>query len=240
MRQGSNPKRGRGRNNGRKPSPVRSSVHDSTGPNIRVRGNAYQVMEKYLAMARDAAAAGDRIAAENYYQHAEHYFRTLNASGGNGMGDRHHHMNTPSDPTGGDDSDFDDEMTNARPAAVDQRQMAPNSGAMRPAEQPRIDPSRVEQPRTDMPGTDVAPGAPQPFDARGHGERDHDQRRRGPNGRRRPGMPDGQGPRPGQGGNQPGGPVAPTRDPRSISPGSPAEAASSESEPIDPDKPTDA
>jgi hypothetical protein len=46
-----------------------------------VRGNAYQVMEKYLALARDASAAGDRIAMENYLQHAEHYYRVLNANG---------------------------------------------------------------------------------------------------------------------------------------------------------------
>jgi hypothetical protein len=48
---------------------------------MRVRGNAYQVMEKYLALARDASAAGDRIAMENYLQHAEHYYRVLNANG---------------------------------------------------------------------------------------------------------------------------------------------------------------
>jgi len=45
-----------------------------------VRGNAYQVLEKYLAMARDASAAGDRIASENYLQHAEHYYRLINNS----------------------------------------------------------------------------------------------------------------------------------------------------------------
>src|SRR6185437_5128246 len=52
----------------------------SNGPDVRVRGNAYQVFEKYLALARDAASAGDRIAAENYYQHAEHYYRIINAN----------------------------------------------------------------------------------------------------------------------------------------------------------------
>jgi hypothetical protein len=48
---------------------------------VRVRGNTYQVMEKYLALARDASLAGDRIAMENYLQHAEHYYRTINADG---------------------------------------------------------------------------------------------------------------------------------------------------------------
>ena len=64
---------------------------------MRVRGNAYQVMEKYLAMARDASAAGDRIAMENYLQHAEHYYRMLNA---NGEGNR----GRPMRPEGGNGS----------------------------------------------------------------------------------------------------------------------------------------
>jgi hypothetical protein len=44
---------------------------------MRVRGNAWQVFEKYQALARDAQSAGDRVAAENYLQHAEHYFRII-------------------------------------------------------------------------------------------------------------------------------------------------------------------
>lgn len=80
MRQPTNSKRGRGRNNGRKPGNSRNQTFDSNGPSVRVRGNAYQVMEKYLTLARDASASGDRIAAENYYQHAEHYYRILNVN----------------------------------------------------------------------------------------------------------------------------------------------------------------
>src|SRR5207249_983809 len=49
------------------------------GGNGRMRGNAQQLMEKYLAMARDATSAGDRVLAENYFQHADHYYRVLNA-----------------------------------------------------------------------------------------------------------------------------------------------------------------
>jgi hypothetical protein len=84
MRPGPNLKRQRGRNNGRnRPHmPVRAQTFDSNGPDVRIRGNAYQVLEKYLALARDAQAAGDRIAAENFYQHAEHYYRLINANGG--------------------------------------------------------------------------------------------------------------------------------------------------------------
>lgn len=44
-----------------------------------MRGNAWQVHEKYLSMARDAQMSGDRVAAENFFQHAEHYFRIIEA-----------------------------------------------------------------------------------------------------------------------------------------------------------------
>ena len=53
---------------------------DSQGPeNIKVRGNAQTVYERYMQLARDASSAGDRVLAENYLQHAEHYFRVLRA-----------------------------------------------------------------------------------------------------------------------------------------------------------------
>lgn len=63
---------------GKKHIPSRNQTYDSNGPDIRIRGNAHQVLEKYLGMARDASSQGDRISAENYYQHAEHYFRVIN------------------------------------------------------------------------------------------------------------------------------------------------------------------
>jgi len=56
-----------------------NQTYDSNGPDIRVRGNAHQVLEKYLQMARDAGVVGDRVAAENYLQHAEHYYRMIAA-----------------------------------------------------------------------------------------------------------------------------------------------------------------
>ena len=62
--------------------PHRMQNFDSSGPSIKIRGNAYQVFERYIAMAREAASAGDRIAAENLYQHAEHYYRIMQANGG--------------------------------------------------------------------------------------------------------------------------------------------------------------
>ena len=53
---------------------------ESNGPdNVKIRGNAQHVFEKYQQLARDASAAGDRVLGENYLQHAEHYFRVLRA-----------------------------------------------------------------------------------------------------------------------------------------------------------------
>lgn len=94
-------KRQRGRNNGHrgggKPHlPQRVQTFDSAGPDVRIRGNAYQVLEKYLALARDATAVGDRIAAENFYQHAEHYYRLISENGG------HHHQRPQHQGQGGD------------------------------------------------------------------------------------------------------------------------------------------
>jgi hypothetical protein len=57
----------------------RNHVFDSNGPDIRVRGTAQQLFEKYLQLGRDATSGGDRVMAEGYFQHAEHYFRIVNA-----------------------------------------------------------------------------------------------------------------------------------------------------------------
>jgi hypothetical protein len=69
------------RDRNRKPHvPSKNRAFRSNGTGSWVRGNAHQLLEKYLALARDAQAAGDRITAENYSQHAEHYFRIINAN----------------------------------------------------------------------------------------------------------------------------------------------------------------
>src|ERR1700680_3916574 len=85
MRNGQN-KRMRGRNRGKggyhhhhHQNPM-SRMYESNGPDVKIRGNASHVAEKYLQLARDAQSSGDPIAAENYYQHAEHYFRLIAAA----------------------------------------------------------------------------------------------------------------------------------------------------------------
>ena len=101
MKPGQNGKlrpRGRGNSGGGKRMPPRNTTFDSNGPDIRIRGNAHQVLEKYLAMARDASSQGDRISAENYYQHAEHYFRMINSQNQhNGRALTHRPLSTPAD-----------------------------------------------------------------------------------------------------------------------------------------------
>jgi hypothetical protein len=53
---------------------------DSNGPDIKIRGNAHHIYEKYLQLARDSNSQGDRVMAENYLQHAEHYYRMIMAA----------------------------------------------------------------------------------------------------------------------------------------------------------------
>ena len=89
MRRSVNGKRTRGRPGRNKPSNSRNQTFDSTGPEGKVRGSANQVFEKYLSLARDAQSSGDRIAAENYFQHAEHYYRILNVNAQNTQNAQH-------------------------------------------------------------------------------------------------------------------------------------------------------
>ena len=75
----SNNKRIRGRGGRKGPNPL-SRTYESNGPDVKIRGTAHHVAEKYQQLARDAAAAGDRVMSENYLQHAEHYLRIIAAA----------------------------------------------------------------------------------------------------------------------------------------------------------------
>lgn len=73
-------KRMRGRSNNRKgPNPL-SRTYESNGPDVKIRGTAHHIGEKYLQLARDAQSAGDPVMAESFLQHAEHYFRLIAAA----------------------------------------------------------------------------------------------------------------------------------------------------------------
>lgn len=70
--------RSRGRSN--KPGMQNPNrAYESAGPDIKVRGSAQTIMEKYQQLGRDCMSSGDRILAENYFQHAEHYLRLIKA-----------------------------------------------------------------------------------------------------------------------------------------------------------------
>jgi len=78
MRHGTSNRRSRGRNNNRgKGGNNRAQVFDSNGPEVRIRGTAHQICEKYEALAKDARSSGDLVMAESYLQHAEHYQRMI-------------------------------------------------------------------------------------------------------------------------------------------------------------------
>jgi hypothetical protein len=66
--------------NPRRESDPLSRIYDSNGPDVRIRGTARHIAEKYLQLARDAHTGGNAVAAENYLQHAEHYFRLIAAA----------------------------------------------------------------------------------------------------------------------------------------------------------------
>ncbi len=115
---------GGGRGSGPRP-PHRSQTFDSNGPSVKIRGNAYQVFERYIAMAREAQTSGDRIAAENLYQHAEHYYRIMNAAG-EGQGHGQPRPNTPADnEMGGGDGQSRDEEEAQPQAQVQSTQPQP-------------------------------------------------------------------------------------------------------------------
>jgi hypothetical protein len=88
MRQPQNAKRGRGRGRRGNTSgnhnhvPNRNTSYESNGPDVKLRGNAQQLHEKYMALAHDAATSGERISAEAYTQFADHYFRLHQAAVG--------------------------------------------------------------------------------------------------------------------------------------------------------------
>ena len=71
--------RNRNKNNGRRPNPgnVINRVFDSAGPEGKVRGTPQQIIDKYLSLAHDSQLSGDRVSAENFQQHSEHYSRIL-------------------------------------------------------------------------------------------------------------------------------------------------------------------
>jgi hypothetical protein len=110
MRNGQNKRiRGRGNQHHRKSQNPMSRVHESNGPDVKIRGTPSHIAEKYVQLARDAQSSGDPIAAENYYQHAEHYNRLI-AAAQEQFRQQNPHFNRPETDMRSDmrDDSFDD------------------------------------------------------------------------------------------------------------------------------------
>jgi hypothetical protein len=136
-----NKRRGRGNNGGggggnfnRKGVNPLTRTYDSSGPDVKIRGTAQHIAEKYAALARDAQSSGDRVMAENYLQHAEHYNRIIAAAQAQ-MQERFQRDDR------GDFADRDDDLE------MD--------------DQPIVQPPR-EQPRQQAQPTEIAGSGPQP------------------------------------------------------------------------------
>src|ERR671914_1288678 len=72
-------RRMRGRNRSKGPNPL-TRTYESNGPDVKIRGTAQHIADKYAQLSRDAQASGDPVGAENYLQHAEHYYRIIAAA----------------------------------------------------------------------------------------------------------------------------------------------------------------
>lgn len=167
MRNGQNNKRLRNRNNGgnnnnnnnnRRGQNPMTRVFESNGPDIKIRGTASHVAEKYVQLARDARSSGDPVAAENYYQHAEHYFRLIAAAQEQFRQNQPQQQQQPRIDTDFSDSDDDgdsDGYSNfgAEPGLVPQPQPSFQPREQREPRdaQPQFQPREQPQPREHRP-----------------------------------------------------------------------------------------
>lgn len=150
MRQAQHNKRGRGR--GRKSSNPGNRVYESNGPDVKVRGNANHIAEKYIQLARDAASSGDTVAAENYLQHAEHYNRLVAAAQAQ---IQEQQQARGRQPQGSDDQERSDKpaaadgasqqsATNGKPVAASELDSEGGDEGVKPAGRPQRGPRRAK------------------------------------------------------------------------------------------------
>lgn len=196
MRNGQN-KRMRGRNNNhvhnnnhghRKSHNPMARVYESNGPEVKIRGNPAHIAEKYMQLARDAQTSGDPISAENYFQHAEHYFRLIAAAQEQFRQNNPHLPRQETEVTGARDEAFDD--TDGDDDTQPQANAAPAEAPYGTGEQPYLPRDAQPFPHRDQPqpvarsaesngDIDRLPsfitggqGSPQP--AQGNGQNGHD------------------------------------------------------------------
>jgi len=167
MRPGQN-KRIRGRGGRKGPNPLTRS-YESNGPDVKIRGTAQHIAEKYLQLARDAQSSGDTVMAESLLQHAEHYFRLIAAAQQQQPGAYGRPNFEAEAEIGEDDDDFTPlpdrfaPLSERLPPAAYQPQPQPFAQAPQP--QPQVQP-HFAQPQ------------PQPFEERPIGEMRHERHER--------------------------------------------------------------
>src|SRR3569623_3495003 len=128
-----NRQRGRNNNGGRKHVNPLSRNFESNGPDVKVRGTASHVAEKYLQLARDAQSSGDPVLAENYLQHAEHYFRIVAAA-------QPQNQFRPDQPGQMQDMDDDDDFPPINDRFASPEPMRFQQSQPQPGEQPGFSP----------------------------------------------------------------------------------------------------
>ena len=148
MRPGQN-KRMRGRNNRKGPNPL-TRTYESNGPDVKIRGTAHHVAEKYLQLARDAQSSGDPVMAENYLQHAEHYFRLIAAAQ---MAQQQAQVGYVRQPGEAEAEDFDDDDDGGMPdrfaSPPERLQPQPFQQGGQPGQGPQ--PQQPQQPYNERP-----------------------------------------------------------------------------------------
>jgi hypothetical protein len=197
-----NKNRQRGRNNnngGRKHVNPLSRNFESNGPDVKVRGNAAHVAEKYLQLARDAQSSGDPVLAENYLQHAEHYFRIVAAA----QPQNQFRPDQPGQQQEMDDDDFEpinDRFASPEPRVPFQPQQAEQPGSFGGDSEEGAEP-QAQQPAPQSQGAEPAMAEDGQSANAQQGEGGEARRDRNRN-RRRRGRGPGEG---GQGNGDPGG-----------------------------------
>ena len=164
MRPGQHNKRGRNRNRRHSGGGGNSSggnplnrVYESNGPDVKVRGTAQTVADKYLQLGRDAMASGDIVMSESYFQHAEHYQRILAAAQAYNQ-----QFQQQTRRPNGEDGDDDDDGDYAGEGEGDDTQ--PPCSSARPSSRCTLKPirmrplSRVSAPRSSLKGSRISGG----------------------------------------------------------------------------------
>src|SRR5271157_5785231 len=146
MRNGQNKRmRGRNRKGGHYQNPL-SRMYESNGQDVKIRGTASHIAEKYLQLARDAQSSGDTIATENYYQHAEHYFRLIAAAQEQLRQTQPFHQPQQGDTRGNASDDDYDDGEGDQPS-MGGEPFAPQPQPFYPREQQNQQPQQYQQPQ---------------------------------------------------------------------------------------------